>query len=98
MPRSLLALLLASLLAGQAPQAPSPPAQQPNPVIKVTTHLVQVNVVVHNKKGEPVTDLKKEDFVLYDKGQEQQIKLFSMETKKPIAEPMQGLRDGVFAN
>jgi len=95
--RSLLSLLLASLLAAQTPQAQQTPAP-PTPVIKVTTRLVQVNVVVHDKKGEPVTDLKKEDFVLYDKGQEQSIKLFSMETNKPITETMQPLPEGVFAN
>lgn len=102
MSRPLLPLLLASLLAGQAPQTPLPatatPPPQAAPIIKVTTRIVQVNVVVHDKKGEPVTDLKKEDFTLYDKGQEQPIKLFSMETNKPMAEAMQPLPEGVVAN
>src|SRR5258708_30634762 len=75
-------LVLISCLIGA--QAPAPaPAQQP--VIKVTTHVVQVSVVAHDKRGEPVADLKKEDFTLFDKNQEQQIKYFAMETSKAPA-------------
>ncbi len=95
MPRSLLALLLAGSLAAQTP----PPPQQDAVVIKSTTRLVQVSVVVHGKKGEPVADLKKEDFVLYDKGQEQKIKLFAMETSHASVEPVpEKLPEGVIAN
>ncbi len=40
---------------------------------------VRLNVVVRNNKGEPVDDLKKEDFTIYDRGQRQEITGFSME-------------------
>jgi len=90
MHRTLTVLLIPGLLAAQTPPpAPAPAAQaqaQAAPVIKVTTRLVQVSLVAHDKKGQPVADLKKEDFTLYDKGQEQPIKLFSMETSKPAAD------------
>jgi VWFA-related protein len=84
------ALLIAILL--QTPQ--------PAPVIRTTTRLVQINVVVHDKNGKPVSDLTKDDFVLSDRGQEQQIRLFSMETEKrdtPQA-PVQPVPEGVFTN
>jgi len=67
--------LLCSLLA----------AQQQAPVIKVTTRLVQVSVVVHDKSGAPVGDLKMEDFVLTDNGAEQTIRFFSKEVGEPAA-------------
>ena len=62
------------------------------------TRLIVVNISVKDKMGKPVLDLKKEDFTLYDKGQEQAIKYFSMETNKPMAEAMQPLPEGVVAN
>src|SRR6266581_8977316 len=69
---------------------PSPaqtPGVAPNgPLVKVTTHLVQVNVVVHGKKNEPIDDLAKEDFTLYDNKQPQQIATFSLESVKAAEE------------
>lgn len=57
------------------------PAEAP-PVLRVTTRLVQVNVVVH-RKGEPVADLTKDDFVIYDQGKEQKIASFAVESSQP---------------
>src|SRR6185295_5827634 len=57
-------------------------AQSP-PAIKVTTRLVQVNVVVHGKKNEPLTDLTKSDFTILDNGQPQQVATFTMESSRP---------------
>lgn len=49
------------------------------PVMRVTTRLVQVSVVVEDKKGKPVSGLKPEDFQLLDNGKPQSISLFSTE-------------------
>ncbi len=68
-------ILLLALAIGFAQQA-----QKPETVVRVTTRLVQVNVVVHDKKGQPVSDLTKDDFVVLDEGQEQQIRFFSVES------------------
>jgi VWFA-related protein len=54
------------------------------PTIKVATRLVQVNVVVHDKNGKPVQDLAKEDFVLYDQGEIQEISTFSKITDNAL--------------
>jgi VWFA-related protein len=54
-----------------------------DPVIRTSTRLVQVNVVVHDKNG-PVSGLTKNDFVLADRGRPQTISVFSVEsTREP---------------
>lgn len=50
---------------------------QDSSTIRVTTRLVQLNVIARDKNG-PVSDLKKEDFSLFEKGQQRQIASFSM--------------------
>ena len=76
-------------------QQPKPQPEQP--VFRTTTRLIQVNVVALDKKGHPVTDLKKEDFQLFDKGKEQKISLFSMEMKSE-RKPLPKLAPGFFTN
>jgi VWFA-related protein len=94
-----LCLIQGQTIATQSPQQVQ--EQQGNidtPVIKVTTRLVQVNVVVHNKKGEPVGDLTKDDFVLFDKGQEQKILFFSKEGSEAPPANLPPLAPGVVSN
>src|SRR5260370_14438383 len=63
-------------------------AQENQPVLRVTTRLVQVNVVVHDKRGEPVAGLTKTDFTLYEKGKERKIAFFSvLQGNKPLKLP-----------
>src|SRR5271170_7379392 len=47
-----------------------------SPVIRVTTRMVEVNVIVRDHNG-PVSDLRKEDFTVFDKGKAQKIAFFS---------------------
>jgi len=74
--------------SGQPPAGPParPPAQTAAqaPVFRSTTRLVQINVVVH-KHGQPVTDLKKDDFVVLDHGKPQAITFFSMDSASSLA-------------
>jgi VWFA-related protein len=83
----LLSAVCAALLLAAFAQTPAPaPATAPSaqtPVLKVTTHLVQVNVVVHGKKNEPVTDLTKDDFTILDDNHPQKIATFAMESSRP---------------
>lgn len=44
--------------------------------VRVTTRLVEVVVVAETKKGEPVTDLKQEEFTLTDEGREEPVAVF----------------------
>jgi VWFA-related protein len=54
--------------------------QDPRTTFGVTTRLVQVNVIVHDKDGQPVADLAAGDFRLYEDGKEQAIESFSIES------------------
>jgi len=71
---------------------------QPQPTIRVTTRLVQVNVVVHDKKGEPVSDLKKEDFTILDKGKEQKIAVFTVDSINAPPKAWPALPPNIFSN
>ena len=79
------------------PQALAP--QTPDTVIRINVNLVQVDAVVVDSKGKPVTDLKKEDFVILQDGKPQPITNFSFvnaiegvvrRSTKPAAPPVKG--------
>jgi VWFA-related protein len=53
--------------------------------IEVTTELVLVNVVAHDKKGNLVRDLKKSDFTLFEDGKKQDISTFDFENVDELA-------------
>jgi VWFA-related protein len=53
-------------------------AQETQPILRVTTRLVQVSVVAHDKRGQPVAGLTKDDFTLYEKGKPRKIAFFSV--------------------
>ena len=77
----LVALLLSYPLVmtatGQQPLSPQKPRQNPDEVVRITTNLVQVDAAVTDKKGRPVTDLRAEDFEIYEDGRLQKITNFS---------------------
>lgn len=72
---------------------PQPPAPQQNNAsqhqavtpIRVTSELVLANVVVRDKTGKLVRDLKKEDFTLYEDGKKQEIATFDFENVDALA-------------
>ena len=75
---TLVAFRLIAQTVAQTPALPQA-TEPPPPVLRVTTRLVQVSVIVTGKKSEPVTGLTKDDFVVLDKGKPQQIQFFSEE-------------------
>src|SRR6266849_541714 len=60
-------------------------------VIKVTSNLVNLDVIVKDKKGKAITDLKPEDFTVFENGMPQKIEFFDStltsgnEAAQPIA-------------
>jgi VWFA-related protein len=71
-------LVLAVLVVGGWFQAQAPSAQDvPTATIRVSTHLVLVDVVVTDKQGKKITGLKPEDFSLQEKGKAQKIVFFT---------------------
>jgi VWFA-related protein len=60
-------------------------SQQPGPApIKVAVNEVIVPITVTDIKGKFVTDLKEEDFKIYDEGKLQKISYFSRERNQPV--------------
>lgn len=69
-------VLLFSVALAQTRQNPPPSPQDlsPDDVIRITTELVQTDVVVTDKNDQVLSDLKLEDFELYDQGKKQDLK------------------------
>jgi VWFA-related protein len=88
------------LASAQAQPPPQDKPQTPPPaVLKTTTRLVEINIVVQDKKGEPFESLKKEDFTIRDQGQEQQIAVFATHSGTPVVRPsVPTLPSNVFTN
>ncbi|MGA9769032.1 MAG: VWA domain-containing protein [Blastocatellia bacterium] len=75
--------LMVSLLAAvafcfYAPRAQSQDSRQKNQddVISLKAHLVNIDVMVKDKKGKYITDLKAEDFTVVENGAQQKIEFF----------------------
>jgi VWFA-related protein len=75
---SLLILSLNVTLAAQTPtQNPPPTKPVEDEVVRVTTNLVQVDAVVMDKNGKPITDLRADDFEILEDNRPQQVSAFS---------------------
>jgi VWFA-related protein len=94
--------LFAILALASAQNQPPQSFQQANPdnVIRITVNLVQVDAVVTDSHDKPVTNLKKEDFVLLQDGKPQTITYFNFvstardTTVRPTSAPKQGTTPG----
>lgn len=87
------------LWAGKALPAQSSVPQQPQPgnsqqqtkgagtPLKAMTRLVQLSVIVEDNNDQPIADLKKGDFTLFDDGNPQDIQVFSVTTNRPPSSP-----------
>jgi VWFA-related protein len=67
----------AALIAEQNPPAQPPPPQQA-PTFRIRVDYVEVDVVVTDRQGNLVRDLKKEDFQVLEDGKAQTINTFTM--------------------
>ena len=85
---SISALFLLTLQAQDAPQV----------ILKSTTRLVQVSVIVQDHKGVPVADLKKENFQIKDNGKLQNIAEFSVESNGKLPSAPEKLPPNIFTN
>jgi VWFA-related protein len=66
--------------------------------LSVTTRLVQINVIVNDKHGDPVKGLTKEDFTLFDNKIPQKVQLLSAETDLPSGTSPPPLPPDSFSN
>jgi VWFA-related protein len=74
-------LFISSSLFAQQPSPTATPDENTEPVVKISTDLIQIDVTVMDKNGKPVTDLTPDDFELYENGDLQKISNFSLVTK-----------------
>ena len=58
-------------------------------VVKVTSNLINLDVIVKDKKGKAITDLKPEDFTVFENGVPQQIEFFdsTLTSRNEAAKP-----------
>jgi VWFA-related protein len=77
-------LLIAATGFTQLPPQNPPTGQESatSPPLRVMTRLVQVNVIVQDKNGNPVKGLTKDDFTLLDGGHPQRISYFAEEATR----------------
>src|SRR6185436_1512221 len=68
-------VLLISVSLAQTPQTPSPSPQEvaPDDVVRISTSLVQTDVVVTDKNDQAITDLTADDFKLTENGKRQEL-------------------------
>jgi VWFA-related protein len=68
------------LLGGQTPasQSTAPPQSSPQLTFRTSTSIVEVDVVIHDKKGDFVAGLTADDLQLFEDGTRQQIDQFYM--------------------
>lgn len=73
---------------GQPPPPPLSPVNQDEEIVRITTELVQVDAVVMDKNNQPISDLKAEDFKIYENGKQQDLRFleFVSATAEPRAE------------
>jgi hypothetical protein len=69
---------------GSAP-ALEPAQEKKDGVVRISVTLVQVDVTVTDRKGQPVTDLKADEFEVFQNGRPQRITNFSYAAAQPAA-------------
>ncbi len=75
---------------GQSSAAPT--------TLRATTRLVEISVVVQDKHGDPVTGLKKSDFVVLDDRKPQEVQTFEVETNQVPKHPPAPLPPDTYTN
>jgi VWFA-related protein len=92
-----LSFAMASIAVAAVAQTPQPATGPPAPTIRITTHMVLVDVVVTDKQGKAITGLHPEDFVVEENGKQQKISsLVTPEENAPTQPPQ--LPPGIYSN
>jgi VWFA-related protein len=73
----ILGVFLGSVSFGQRPDPSSSQKPAEGDVVRITTNLVQVDAVITDKNGKPITDLKPEELQLFENNRSQKITHFS---------------------
>lgn len=93
---------LAAMPCHGTPQAqeptPAPENNKPATSLRVTTRLVEVNVVVNDKNGKPIIGLGKDSFTLLDDKKTQRIEFLSIDANAPTKQPVSPLPPDTYTN
>ena len=96
--------------AQQQPTPPPAPAADQTPVFRADINFVRVDVIVNDRQGNPVHDLRQEDFEVTEDGKPQSVQTFKLinvsedtgvgndpprEVRNPIEEQTEAARDDV---
>ncbi|HRH40927.1 MAG TPA: VWA domain-containing protein [Pyrinomonadaceae bacterium] len=85
---SLVILIFSCILSFAQTPTPTPkPVTNDEEVVKISTTLIQVDVTVTDRKGKIVTNLKPEDFEIFENNEKQTITNFSFISSVPEATP-----------
>lgn len=96
-PALILALLSSPPASSQQSRPPAPDSQSAAPAVRVTTRLVQIGVVVHDKNG-AVSGLTKNDFTVFDQRKPQAIDFFTIISPGSAAPPAERLPANTFSD
>jgi VWFA-related protein len=72
------AIALAATVISAPAQTPAPAAAQQTPTIKSSTEEVLLDIVVRDKKGKPINDIKPDDLNITDNGAKQTVNSFRL--------------------
>ena len=72
--KALICCLLLLAITAHAQNPPKP--QDEDDVVRIKSNLVNIDVIVKDKKGKYISDLKAEDFIISENGQPQKIEFF----------------------
>lgn len=80
-------------------QTPKPRSAGAQPDLRITSRAVLVDVIVTDKNGAPIPDLKESDFSVTENGKPQAITFFEKHHNAPVAPPIvPGLPTNTFSN
>jgi VWFA-related protein len=98
--KRVLLLALSAWMAVATVEGKTPPQKpaQTSTLLRVTTHLVQVNVIALDRQGHPVTGLTQNDFKVYDNGKQQNIIVFRVESSQRRPASLPKLPPNTFTN
>ena len=82
-----LSLLLTAAVVAQTPNTPTP-------TFAITTNVVVVDVTVSARDGSPITNLAKDDFLLYEDGKQQRLLSCDLQKLESKGQRSPGVRKG----
>jgi VWFA-related protein len=86
---AVLSIFSAVLSFAQTPTPTPKPLENETDVVKISTTLIQLDVIVTDKNGKIVTNLKPADFEVYENDEKQTITNFSFVSSAPELQPVQ---------